>query len=205
MGAVSHGTRGKILVTALAVGGAAAVSGLGTFGSFTSTTSANTSVSSGTVQIALGATGTAANRLTVGASGLVPGDTVQRAVDLSVSGDQALSAVGLTTTASPSSVLDTDATNGLQMAIDACSVPWTESGTSPAYTYSCSGTTSNVVASRAVIGSGVALPGVGLNPTDLSHLRVTLTLPTAADNTFQGQSSTITFSFTGTQRTGSAH
>ena len=204
MGAVSHGTRAKILVTAVAVGGAAAVSGLGTFGAFTSTTSASTAVSSGTVQIALGAAG-GANRLSVGATGLVPGDTVQRAVDLSVSGDQALSAVALTTTASPSSVLDTDAVNGLQMVIDACSVPWTESGTAPAYTYSCSGTTSSVVASRAVIGSNLALPGVGLNPADVSHLRVTLTLPTTAGNTFQGQSSTVTFSFTGTQRNGSAH
>jgi hypothetical protein len=205
MGAVSHGTRGKILVTALAVGGAAAVSGLGTFGTFTSTTSASTPVTSGTVSIALGAAGSAANRLTIGATGLVPGDTVERAVDLSVNGDQALSAVALTTTASPSSVLDTDATNGLQMVIDECSVPWTEAGTSPAFTYTCSGTTSSVVASRAVIGSNLALPGVGLNPADLSHLRVTLTLPTSAGNTFQGQSSTIAFSFTGTQRNGSAH
>jgi hypothetical protein len=203
MGAVSHGTRAKILITAVAVGGAAAVSGLGTFGTFTSTTSASAAVSSGTVQIALGAAG-GANRLSVGASGLVPGDTVQRAVDLSVSGDQALSAVALTTTASPSSVLDTDATDGLQMVIDACSVPWTESGTAPAYTYSCSGTTTGVVATRAVIGSNLALPGVGLNPTDVSHLRVTLALPTAAGNAFQGQSSTVNFSFTGTQRNGSA-
>jgi len=204
MGAVSHGTRAKILITAVAVGGAAAVSGLGTFGTFTSTTSASTAVTSGTVQIALGAAG-GANRLSVGASGLVPGDTVQRAVDLSVSGDQALSAVALTTNASPSSVLDTDAINGLQMVVDECSVPWTESGTAPAYTYSCFGTTTSVVASRAVIGSNLALPGVGLNPTDVSHLRVTLALPTTAGNTFQGQSSTVNFSFTGTQRNGSAH
>ena len=205
MAAVSHGTRGKLLVTALAVGGAAAVSGLGTFGTFTSTTSANTSVSSGTVSITLGTAGTAANRLTMGASGLVPGDTVQRAVDLSVNGNQALSAIALTTTASPSSVLDTDATNGLQMMIDECSVPWTESGTSPAFTYTCSGTTSSVLANRAVIGSNLALPGVGLNPSDQSYLRVTLTLPTTADNTFQGQSSAIAFDFTGTQRGVSAH
>jgi hypothetical protein len=33
------------------------------------------------------------------------------------------------------------------------------------------------------------------------HLRLTLTLPTAADNTFQNKTSTISYAFTGTQRT----
>ena len=34
------------------------------------------------------------------------------------------------------------------------------------------------------------------------HLRITLTLPTGADNTLQGQSSVIGFTFNGTQRAG---
>ena len=199
----SKGTRAKVFTTVAAVGGAAAVAGLGTFGTFTSTTSASTAVSSGTVAIALGASG-AANRLSVGASGLVPGDTVQRAVDLSVTGDQDLGGVSLSTSAAPSSVLDTDATNGLQMVVDMCSVPWTESGTSPAYTYSCSGTSSTVVATRPVIGGNLAMAGVALAAGSTSHLRVTLTLPTAADNTFQGKSSVISFAFTGTQRAGTS-
>ena len=46
-------------------------------------------------------------------------------------GDQALAGIGLTTTASPSSKLDTDPTMGLQLQIDACSVPWTEAGAAP--------------------------------------------------------------------------
>jgi spore coat-associated protein N len=196
--------RGKILATALAVGGAATVAGLGTFGSFTSTTSANASVASGTVQIGLGSAGTAANRLTVAASGLVPGDTVQRAVDLAVNGSQDLSGITLTTTASPSSLLDTDATNGLQMTIDSCSTGWTESGTAPAYTYSCASPTT-VLASRPVIGANLSLAGLGITAGATNHLRVTLSFPSAAGNTFQNQSSTIAFAFTGTQRTGSAH
>jgi hypothetical protein len=200
----SSRTRAKVFLTVSAVGAAAAVAGLGTFGTFTSTTSASTPLSTGTVSIALGASG-AANRLSVAASGLVPGDTVQRAVDLSVTGDQALSAVSLTTTASPSSLLDTDATNGLQMVVDMCSVPWSESGTAPGYTYTCSGTTSTLVASSPVIGTNLPMSGVGLTSGSTSHLRVTLTLPTSADNTFQAKSSGITFSFTGTQRAGSSH
>lgn len=196
--------RGKILATALAVGGAATVAGLGTFGSFTSTTSASASVASGTVQIGLGAAGTTANRLTVAASGLVPGDTVQRAVDLAVTGNQDLAAIALTTSASTSSLLDTDATNGLQMTIDRCSNAWTESGTAPAYTYTCAGSTS-VLASRPVIGSNLTLAGLGLTAGTTNHLRVTLSFPTTAGNTFQNLSSVIDFAFTGTQRNGSAH
>lgn len=204
MGTVSKSTRGKLLATVVAVGGAVAVAGLGTFGSFTSTTSASATVSSGTVQISLGAAGTAANRLTVGASGLVPGDTVQRAVDLSVTGDQDLSSVSLTTTATTSSVLDTDPTNGLQLAVDLCSVPWTETAVGSGFTYTCSGTTTSVVGSSPVIGSNLALPGVALTAGSTSHLRVTLSLPTSAGNTFQGQTSVIDFSFVGLQRNGTA-
>ena len=102
-------TRAKLLASAALLAAAAGAAGLGTFGSFTSTTSASESVSSGTVAIALGTAGTAANRLTVAATGVVPGDTIQRAVTLSNSGDQALSAITLTTTATTTSLLDTDA------------------------------------------------------------------------------------------------
>jgi len=185
------------------VGAAAAMAGLGTFATFTSSTSATHTISSGTVSIALGATGSA-NRLTVGASNVVPGDTIQRAADLINNGGASadnLSGIVLTTTASPSSLLDTEATNGLQMTIEKCSVPWTEAGTAPAYTYTCSGTTSTVLASRAVIGAALPLSGLSsLTTGSTDHLRVTLTLPTAAPNTMQGLTSTISYNFVGTQR-----
>jgi hypothetical protein len=201
---LTRSTTGKLLASVLAVAGAATVAGLGTFGTFTSTTSADASVSSGTVQIALGATGAATNRLDVAASGLVPGDTVERAADLSVTGDQDLSGITLDTTASTSSLLDTDATNGLQLAIDACPGGWTESGTAPAYTYSCATTPVPVLASRPVVGNNVALTNLADTAGSVNHLRVTMTLPTSADNTFQGQSSVIHVAFTGTQRTGTS-
>ncbi|QGN58398.1 TasA family protein [Nostocoides sp. HKS02] len=196
---------GKVLASVALLAGAAGVAGLGTFGSFTSTTSASQSVASGTVVIGLGAPGPA-NRLAVAAAGLVPGDTVQRAVTLSNTGTQALSAVTLTTTASPSSKLDSDPTNGLHLALDSCSVPWTEAGTAPAYTYTCTGTTTAVLASQPVIGANTALAGLSsLTAGASDNLRATLTLPAAADNTFQNLASTITFAFTGTQRTATAH
>jgi spore coat-associated protein N len=194
----------RLVASFAAVGVAAAVAGLGTFATFTSSTTASHTISSGTVAIALGATGASTNRLTVGASNVVPGDTIQRSADLINNGGASadnLSGIVLTTTASPSSLLDTEPTNGLQMTIDKCSVPWTEAGTAPAYTYTCSGTTTTVLASRAVIGSNIALSSLSsLTTGSTDHLRVMLTLPAAAPNTMQGLTSTISYNFVGTQR-----
>jgi predicted ribosomally synthesized peptide with SipW-like signal peptide len=195
--------RRKLLVSLAIVAAAASIAGLGTFATFTSSTSASQSVSSGTVTIALGATGASTNRLTVGASNIAPGDTIQRSVDLLNSGSIDLSGITLTTNATTSSLLDTDATNGLQMVIDRCSNAWTEGGTAPAYTYTCSGATSSVLASRAVVGSNLTLSNLAALTNGVTdHLRVTLTFPSAAPNSFQNQSSTIQYTFTGTQRAG---
>ncbi len=203
---VFGGTGRKLLLTLGALGVAGALAGMGTFATFTATTSASQSVSSGTVVIALGNTGAATNRLTVNAVGVGPGDTIQRSFDLSNTGSQDLASIALTTSASPSSLLDTDATNGLQMVIDRCSVAWTESGSSPAFTYSCSGSTTTIVTSRAVIQSSLSLAGLtALTAAGTDHLRLTLTFPGTAGNTFQGLSSTLTYSFLGTQRAGTAH
>ena len=191
---------GKVLASVALLAAAAGVAGLGTFGSFTSTTSASEAVGSGTVTIALGSTA-ATNRLNVAASGLVPGDTVERAVTLTNTGTQDLSTVSLTTTATTSSKLDTDATNGLQLLIESCSTAWTEAGTAPAYTYTCSGTVKTVLASRAIVGANQVLTNLqSLGSTKTDYLRVKVTLPTAADNTFQGLNSVVGFDFTGTQR-----
>lgn len=192
-------TSKKLLATIAVLGAAASIAGLGTYATWTSTTSQSHTISTGTVTISLGATGAATNRLNIGASGLVPGDTLQRSVDLTNSGSIDLASVTLTTSVAPSSLLDTDGTNGLQMVIDRCSQAWTEAG--PPYTYTCGGTTSSVLASRAVVGSNMTLSNLGSTTHGATdHLRVTLTLPNGADNSFQNQSSTITYAFTGTQR-----
>ena len=191
----------KVAASFAVVGVASAVAGLGTFATFTSSTSASNSVSTGTVVIALGSTGASTNRLNINASDVAAGDTIQRSVDLLNTGSIDLSGVTLTTTASPSSLLDTDGTNGLQLIIENCSVAWTESGSTP-YTYTCGGSTSTVLATRAVIGSTLSLSNLGATTAGATdHLRVTLTLPSGAGNTFQGLSSTVSFAFTGTQRT----
>jgi predicted ribosomally synthesized peptide with SipW-like signal peptide len=198
LGANAH----QVLASIAALGTAASIAGVGTYATFTSTTSANHTVASGTLTLTLGATGAATNRLDVGASAIAAGDTMQRSFDLAYAGSVSFASVTLTTSASPSSLLDTDGTNGLQMAIDKCSVAWTEAG--PPYTYTCGGTTSSVLASTAVIGSNIALSNLTLTAGATDHLRLTLTLPSGAGNTLQNKSSTITYSFTGTQRNGTS-
>ena len=185
----------KIVASIAILVAAAAIAGLGTYATFTSSTSATHTIASGTLTLTA-----PFSRLGTGASPIAAGDTMQRAIDLSYSGSISFSAVTLTTTASPSSLLDTDVTDGLHIVIDKCSVAWTESG--PPYTYTCSGATSSVLASSAIIGSNVALSNLTLTAGSTDHLRATITFPSTAGNTLQNQSSTLTYLFTGTQRAG---
>jgi predicted ribosomally synthesized peptide with SipW-like signal peptide len=189
----------KLLASLAVLGAAASIAGLGTFATFTSSTSASQTVSSGTVTIGVGAPGPA-NRLTVGASNVAAGDTIQRAFDLSNTGSIDLASTSFSTAATTSTALDTDTTNGLQMVVDKCSQAWTESG--PPYTYTCGGTTSSVVASRPVVGSNISMSNVSdlLTTGTTDHLRLTLTLPSAAPNSLESLSSTIQYTFSGTQR-----
>jgi spore coat-associated protein N len=198
-------SRGKVLLTLAVLAAGATAVGAGTYASFTSSATAGPlSVSSGTQSLSIPAAGST-NRMTVSASNIVPGDTIQRAVNLTNNGNVNLGSITLTSAASVSSVLDTDGTNGLQIVIDKCSVAWTEGGTNPAYTYTCGGTTTSVLASRAVIGSSIALSNLAATTAgSTDFLRVTLSFPTGAGDSFQTKSSTINFTFNGVQRAGGA-
>lgn len=194
----------KLVLSVAMVMVAASVVGIGAFAVFTDTASVSQAASSGTVTLQPINVNQANNRLSIGASAIAAGDTIQRAVNVKNTGSISLASVTLTTTATVTSLLDTDTTNGLQMVIDKCSVAWTESGAGPPYTYTCSGTTSSVLASAPVIGTNLALTNLTLTAGADNFLRVTLTLPSAAPNTLQGKSSTVNYAFTATQRTGQA-
>jgi predicted ribosomally synthesized peptide with SipW-like signal peptide len=194
---LSSGSTLQKLIASLAVlGAAAAIAGFGTYATFTSSTSASHTIATGTLSLTSGPT----NRLGTGASAIAAGDTMQRAIDLNYAGSVSFGSVTLTTSASPSSALDTNTTDGLQVAIDKCSVAWTEAG--PPYTYTCSGSTSTVLASQPIIGSNVALSNLTLTAGSTDHLRVTVTLPGTAGNALQNLSSTIAYTFAGVQRAG---
>jgi spore coat-associated protein N len=193
-------TAGRLAV----LGGAVALATAASAASFTSASSVSQpSISTQALAIGIPAPG-AANRLTLGALSVVPGDTMQRVVDLTNTASDDFGSITLTTVATASSLLDTDAVNGLQLTIDRCSQAWTESGVSPAFTYTCGGTTTSTLASRAVIGSNLALSGLTLTAGSTNHLRLTLNLPLTAPNSLQGLSSAITYTFTAVQRTGTS-
>src|SRR5690242_2795705 len=186
----------KKVVGSLAIAGtAAAVAGLGTFGTFTdSTAPLNTSVNSGTVDINL-AQPNGAFAVPVTTTGFVPGDSLSRAVNLSNIGDSALASVTLASTATAGSILTTDTTNGLQLTVKSCSVPYTQGGTSSAATYTCSGGTEKTLMTGPAVNASSLLGVNSLNPGGTDYLVFSVSLPTSADNTFQGKSATLSLVF----------
>jgi len=197
-------TARKVVGSLGVIGAAAAVAGLGTFGGFTdSTTPVATTISSGTLSIDLTQAGYAIPATT---AGFVPGDSLTRAVNLVNDGNTSLGSVTLGTTVTTPSVLTTDTVNGLQLAVKSCSVAWTPGGTASAPTYTCSGTERSVLTS-AVANAGSSVPLVSpasLAAGGVDNLVFSISLPATADNTFQGKSATLSLTFTGVQRTGTA-
>ncbi|MGY1641388.1 TasA family protein [Geodermatophilus sp. SYSU D00703] len=197
----NRNTTRKVVGSLGVIGAAAAVAGLGTFGTFTdSTTPVTTEVASGTVDINLAQPAAAIPATT---ANFLPGDSMSRAVTLSNNGSAPLSSVTLGVTSSTSTVLTTDTTNGLRLSLESCSVAWTEGGTVSAPTYTCSGT-KKAVALGPVVKNFPLSNVASLNPGGVDHLVFTISLPTSADNAFAGKDSTLSLTFTGVQRNGTA-
>ena len=201
MRAHTHATTLKMLASVLLVAGAAGVAGLGTFGSFTATTNASQSVAAGRIVMNLSqhpSLGT-----TMAATGVVPGDSIQRSVQLAKGpGSENFGSVSLTATAQTNNPLSTDATNGLQLSVDSCTSAWSVSGTNK---LSCPGTTTNLVATRRVTGTmDLSQVTANLNSTSNAFLRLTMSLPVSAGDTFQDLANVLTFTFDATQRNGTS-
>ena len=187
-------TARKVLGSLGIIGAAAAVAGLGTFGTFTdSTTPMTAEVATGTLSI----TATQQGTLPLDVSGLVPGDSITRAVDLVNDGTLAFSSLTLATTASTSTILTTDAAHGLQKSVRSCAVAWTQSGND----YTCA-SGEKVLATGPVIGDLALTGAAALAPHGTDHLAYTISLPTSADNAFQGQTAALNLVFSGAQLTG---
>lgn len=194
------GAGSRLAASVALVAGAAAVAGLGTYGSFTSSTSATESVAAGKIELGL------ANQnqgLAVPVTGMLPGDTAQRAVQLTrAAGSETFGSVTLSVAGEGLLVTDS---NGLKLIVEQCSVPWTTTGTGTGpKAMTCGGTTTSVLTQRAVTMTGQALSAGVLSSVNgtgaAANLRITLTLPTAAGNNLQGASSTLNFTFDATQR-----
>lgn len=165
------------------------------------------------VQLASGST-----TFSVGATGMVPGDTVQRAVTINNNGTTPLSTITMGVTDATPTALD-NASTGLTVAVSECSVAWTQTTlSSGGYTYTCSGTTSAIqstVATSTVLNSATPItvsavgasgvcPDAACAANGTSYLMVQFTLPTSAPSTDQGLSDTLGVTISGVQRAGTS-
>jgi hypothetical protein len=193
-------TAARIVATIGVLGATAAIASLGTFGSFSdSTTPVDTTVTTGVVSIDLSDAG--AGMVPFDGGLMLPGDSRALPVDLVNSGDSALSSVTLSSSATQSSVLDSDPVNGLQLQAESCSVAWTDTGAG----YTCAGTEQPFYAGRMLVDDHVLTGAASLVPGGVDHLLLTASLPaTASADEYEGASSSLSFVFTGTQRGASA-
>ena len=135
------------------------------------------------------------------AGAIAPGDKFRRAFDLSLMGRRGLNHVSLTVSAVKPhvSLLDSDARNGLWVAIDRCSAAagWTRKvGTSQ---FACKGTVSSVVKPMSLAqikNRQIVLPE--LVPGNSTHFLLTFKLPATAGNRFEHLASTLRFTFAAT-------
>jgi hypothetical protein len=197
---LSRRATGAKLVASLGVlGGAVAVAGMGTFGTFTdSSTPVDTSVATGTVSIEIGP---AAAQATVPLlpGGLLPGDSYITPLNLVNNGDLDLAEVRVQTTASQSSVMDTDKVNGLQVQLRSCAQDWTVVGAG----YTCPGSVTDLYAGPIITDS--PMPGAAaLKAGGVDHLLAVVTLPQSAGNAFQSKTTGLNLTFTAAQRAGKA-
>jgi hypothetical protein len=202
---VERNTARKIVGSLAVVGTAAAVAGLGTYGNFTdSTAPLNTTVETGTLSINL-AQPVGAVAIPVSTAGFVPGDSMSRAVNLVNDGGSALGSVSLTTAlTTPANALTTDTLNGLQLAVQACSVAWTHGGTASAPTYTCAGTERSLMTGSATPQSTNLVSPASLATGGVDHVVFTISLPTSAASNMQGLTAGLSLTFTGVQRAGTA-
>jgi len=193
---VTSSTTRKVIGSLGVIGAAAAVAGMGTFGSFTdSTTPVATTITSGTVSIDLAK----ASTLDFAAPELIPGDSVTRAFTLKNDGSSDLGSITLASVATTSSVLTTDTTNGLKLAVKSCAVAWTQSGNS----FTCASGEKTLLSSPAVTNVALNDPA-SLVAGGSDNLAISFSLPTAAGNEFQGKQAAFSLTFTATQRTAPA-
>jgi len=190
------GNKRKVLLSIAALGTSTALMATGTYAAFTASASRGHQVTTGVPQLLLGTAGTPANRLGIDAINLGPGGFIYRAFDLTNNGTTTFTTLTTTTEMSVSSILDTDTVNGLQAQLESCSVAWSETGTSPDFAYSCSGTRTVVFPFRPVSMTNVPLAGLASrNGGGTDHLMLTEKLPLTADNTFINKMTALTYTF----------
>ena len=202
----------KLAIVAAATVGGTALVGSSVFASLTATAS-NTSahsVTSGTLKFTQAASGVSG--LTAGFStavtGLAPGDTINRFIDLTNGGTLAGASWTLGLADSATTKLTTDAVNGLAVVVKECTVAYTT------VTGACSGTETTMVTTTAnalLTAQSLTVAAADLLPAAVAHTKFVISLPASSEvtnngtlpgSTIQGLTSLLTWTFTETQRAG---
>ncbi|MGY1661440.1 hypothetical protein ACI78Q_09510 [Geodermatophilus sp. SYSU D00705] len=201
MTAATSRTKGRIAASIAVVGAAAAVAGLGTFGTFTdSTTPVVTQLDTGVLSIELTKAADAATLSLFDHGSFLAGDSESSAIDLVNAGSVALDEMRMASVTTSSSALDSDEVNGLQLAVDSCSQSWTHDDGR----WSCDGETTRFYSGPIVADASFA-GAASLAPGGVDHLLLTATLPaTTTADMVAGATSDLDFTFSTTQRGGTA-
>lgn len=196
------------IVVAAAIGGTAMVSS-NVFAALTATATnlSGGSVTTGTLKLEYAPSG-ASGAFSTAITDLGPGDTVNRYIDLNVTGTLDGETPTLQLATSDSNTLVNNGSKGLQVSVKACSVAWTQTGAG-----TCSGTETTVLASTSVLAlkagaSTISLPSTLAGATN--RLKLAIVLPTTNENvingvlpgdTVQGLTAALTWSFIIQERT----
>jgi spore coat-associated protein N len=166
---------------------------MGAFGVFSGSGVSRATVTGATVTLAWNDTATAQLDTLVGP--LNPNDSVQSVADLVNTGSIDLSTIQI-------AVVGTDTgpvSDGLQLAIDSCSVAWT--GTAP--NFSCLGGTETSVSADRPVSGLINLPASNaLTVGGTDHLRFTYRLGADAPTSMANTQGTVAVVATGIQRAG---
>lgn len=154
----------------------------------------NNAFQTGYVELAVGR----ANAWLFNASDLMPGESAAASLALENTGTEDIGMIRVTSESAvlPPPVLLSDIENGLQIAYDRCTEPWTT--TSPS---TCPGEqTANFFTCKAVSYKVlIGYPGRALPPKGKDYVRVRITLPETAGREFMGLAASMKFTFEASQ------
>jgi spore coat-associated protein N len=205
---VKNRDRRKVVGALVAVGGLVVTAG-GVYAGLNAT-AFNTSaqaVSSGTLKLVM-ANGTGSVGFGQSISDLAPGDVVNRFVDVTDTGTINAQSLTLAVADATPTKLTTDGTNGLHVTVKSCTVAWV------AATGTCAdiggpATVVNNAALSSLSSTPATLVGGAVTKNSAYHYEISLTLPdqsettqngTLPNNTIQGLSASLTWTFSEAQR-----
>jgi spore coat-associated protein N len=181
-----HRRAGILVIAAVSV----LCMGAGAFAAFFDSASSTVSVGAGEVEVEWSTSVSAS--LAVPIPSILPGQSIERLVELRNTGSISISDLQLVIAAATA-----DNSDGLQLMISDCSVPW--SGTT---SFTCGGVETVVSADRPV-RAVIALPTLGAHSAGGSDfIRMSFRLPTSAPVGLQYSSTTVNFEILGNHDVG---